>query len=324
MRGPAWRVACFAWLLAGGCAANTASLRDTRPCPSDLALDVSERLVDARRHPPWDLKQYQKLRWPAEHGDPMSPAFFVDAQAAIARVLELEAQQPKLIPAGFRADVRARPRDPWLRLRMARCELHAQHARRRASYDAALALLFGAPQNEVEPLLLESTRDGRGKKGARCGAGQECPQGQFCSAGECASPQALAVSFVAPPEIEIEDQLTRAIMRGYYSRHGEAVVKTDWLYWWAATRLHRCGEEVCTFAERESQNEVRLVEWDLRDGGTRKALSELPPEERRLHQLRQRCFDGTGVSTTAECLELCEQRHAGDVDCRAHCYQSCE
>src|SRR5581483_10369491 len=133
VRGPAWRVACFAWLLAGGCAANTASLRDTRPCPSDLALDVSERLVDARRHPPWDLKQYQKLRWPAEHGDPMSPAFFVDAQAAIARVLELEAQQPKLIPAGFRADVRARPRDPWLRLRMARCELHAQHARRRAS-----------------------------------------------------------------------------------------------------------------------------------------------------------------------------------------------
>jgi hypothetical protein len=298
------RVAWIACCLAAGCA-TARPVRDARPCPSDLTVDVSERLVDARRHPPWDARLYQKLRWPAEHGDPMSLGFFVEAQAAIARVLELEAQQPKLVPAGLRADVQARPRDPWLRLRMARCELGSQHTRRRASYDAALALLLGAPAAEVEPLVLESTRDALAKKSA-------------------SSSLALAVSFVAPPEIDVEDQLTRALMRAYYTRHGEAVVKTDWLYWWAATRLHRCGDEVCTFAERESQNEVRLVEWDLRDGGTRKALSELPPEERRLHQVRQRCFEGTGVSTTAECLELCEQRHAGDVDCRAHCYQSCE
>jgi hypothetical protein len=309
-------------LLLAGCVETG---RETRSCPADLTLDVSERLVDTRRHPPWDARQYQKLRWPAEHGDPMRPAFFVEDAQAVTHVLELEAQQPTLVPAGFRAAVRERPRDPSLRLHMARCELANKQTRRRASYDAALALLLGAPASDAVPLIVESTKNGRGTDSvARCASKSQCPAGQFCSSGECLTSTGLAVSFVSLPETEIEDQLTRAVLRAYYARHGEAVDKTDPLYWWAATRLHRCGEQLCNFIVQDSRNEVRFVEWDLRDGGTRKALAELPPEERKLHEQRQRCFDGTGVATTAECLELCEQRKRGDVDCRTHCYQSCE
>jgi hypothetical protein len=236
-------------------------------CPSDLSLDMKSRTIDTRTHKAGQTKEdyavYKKMKWAPNHTRPVGDAFV--SAAAVDDVLRIEARTPTLLPAGFRAAIAASPRDPDLRLRIAACELGQASTRRRASYDAALALLLGAPMDKVKPILLEATRN----EGANNNTFKSCWQGrcennETCLDDNCVSPMGLGVLFISKDELDIEDALTRGLMKGYRERNGEAYAQRDPVYWWMSRRLHHCGGQTCTFAGYSS----KLAEWDVRDGGS--------------------------------------------------------
>jgi hypothetical protein len=250
----------LAWLAAPAGAAD---------CPTDLTVEVRSRTIDTRRAKDLDPARYKKMKWAPGHTKTVGGGFSAGDQ--IARALDIEKANPTMIPAGFRAEVAARPRDPALRLRMARCELERPQTRRRASYDAALALLLGA--RDAGPVLMEATRNQRadGNTSRSCGDDGQCGTGLVCLGDECLSPLGLGVAYASKAEIDVEDALSRALMPLYEERHGDGYDSNDPLYWWMDRRLHHCGKFRCFFSAYEVKGKTRLVEWDQRDGAGRTA-----------------------------------------------------
>ncbi len=281
------------------------------------------RTIDTRRAKNLDPKKYKAMKWAPGHTKTVGGAFSAGDQ--VARVLQIEKQKPTLLPLGFRAEVAARPRDASLRLRMARCELQRVETRRRASYDAALALLFGAPAKEVEPVLMEATRNqgANNNSSSSCFDGT-CAKGLVCLGDECVTPMGVGVVFASKEEIDIEDAITRALMPLYEERHGDDYAANDAIYWWLDRRLHHCGKFRCLFSAYEVKGKTRVVEWDQRDGGTVETIpfSKWTPDEKKRYYQRLKCWNATGTQLKSYCLQMCDINRRGE-ECRFRCYQNC-
>ena len=120
------------------------------PCPGDLSLAL-KRTIDGREPNDTQPGPYAK-----EHQHEITADQLLARDAAIAKILALEARTPAVVPAELRAGLADRARDPDYRLFMARCELGSASTLRRAGYDAALAYLLGASESDALPIVMQS------------------------------------------------------------------------------------------------------------------------------------------------------------------------
>lgn len=291
-------------------------------CPDDLSIRA-ERTVATRQSSDMKPEDYKRMAWAAGHRSAPADDFLWTEREAIDRVIAIEAAHPELVPAGFRAQVSARPRDRALRLRMAGCELYTAAVRRRASYDAALALLLGSSLDDVQGALLASTRDGpRGGNVTSC-AVHPCNEGLVCEPVQrhCLAPEAVAFPFVSRPELEIEEALSRALL----ARYRQTAARPDSpLGWFLTERAHRCGNQVCSFRDFERDGRQELVRWDIRDGGTVEIRPcKRTPQMRAAVASWELCRAKTGHGSQEVCVLFCDQNGAGE-SCRFGCYQHCK
>jgi hypothetical protein len=300
----------------------------TPDCPQDLSVALAVRTLDTRHGPHLPRAKYKTMRWASEHRNEPAASFGVAAAVAIDRIVEIERQHPELIPAGFRAAVAAAPRDPALRVRMARCELADRFTRRRASYDAALAMLLGDRSSAVHEVFEEATvyQGGRGATTSSCHKTEDCPADSACEARDsiCYSPARLALTFIAPDERDVEDVLSRALLQAS-KQGGDAPVSEPDLLHWAAVRIHVCGsdrKQLCNLTRYEKRGHVTLVHWDLRDGGTGGESSD-PTAGERLQDRMLLCYDRTGFTSQSMCLRTCDVFTRGH-DCRSECFNACD
>ena len=239
-----------------------------RQCPADMSVNPGPRTIDTRKLPEARINHFAK-----GHTEPPPASFFTDKNKAVELALAAESRTPGMIPAGFRELVKNSPRDAALRLKMARCELEQDRTRRRASYDALIAIFLGGNKDDGLAILLESTRNQlRRKTTQTCTTTGDCPTGFTCDPVQktCANSTEKETSFISRAELDVEDSLSRAAFEPNIS-FDEA--KESELFWWGATRLHRCGGQgnmPCEFSGYTN----RYVSWDLRDGGR----SYSPPE----------------------------------------------
>lgn len=274
--------------------ADKPSLPPLENCPADLAVQPGPRSLDTRQAP----TNSPRVALAKGHLHPPPDDFFLDASAAVDRVIAAEAKTPAMIPAGFREAVKASPRDGALRLRMARCELENDQTRRRASYDAGMAMLLGAPKGKAMAVLLEATKNGDKQRTTQsCVPGDACPTGETCDPKykECVGAMKKIMVMISAPEFEVEDALTRGLVRPLIEA-GEAAKDMD-LVWWAFDRVHRCGGGplvMCNFVRYEVEGKgTVLVSWDLRYGGESGGPSEAVQE-----WYRKYCFRGS----TTDCI----------------------
>jgi hypothetical protein len=263
-------------------------------CPTDLAVQPGPRTLDTRQAP----TNSPRVALAKGHLNPPAEDFFLESGAAIDKVLAAEAKTPAMIPAGFRDQVKANPRDAALRLRMARCELDNDQTRRRASYDAGLALLLGQPKRKAMAILLESTKNGEKQQYVQtCGGGDTCPTGETCDPKhkECVGATKKIMIMMSAAELEVEDALTRGLIRPVIEA-GEKANEQD-LVWWAYKRVHRCGGGplvMCNFVRYNVAGKgTVLVHWDLRYGGESGGPSEAVQE-----WYRKNCMRGS----TTDCI----------------------
>jgi len=245
------------------------------------------RSLDARKLPEAKQDTFAK-----GHTRPPPAEFYLPPADALEKVFAAEKKTPGLLPAGFRDDLGKDPRNVDLRLRAARCELEGDTTRRRASYDAAVALLLGGPKEQALALLVESTKHGvRRRTTITCTPGEKCEEGTSCDPlhHTCTDENEKAVTRISLAEFDVEDALSRAILHP---------VTEDWksytqqpLFWWGAKRVHRCGggpAVMCEISGYSSGDRTEVVSWDLRDGGR----SGGPPE--RVQQwYRDHCATGS-------------------------------
>ena len=83
---------------------------------------LGDRRPDARIAPDAPPAEYRKRVWAKNHRSAPEAKEFLDPKDAAEVVAQGEKAYPEMIPAGFRAQLLASPKDPKLRLRMARCE----------------------------------------------------------------------------------------------------------------------------------------------------------------------------------------------------------
>lgn len=230
-------------------------------CPSDMSVSPGPRQIDTRQLPEAKMDLFTK-----GHQLPPPDSFFSSKDMAVELVLSAEKKTPGLIPLGFRDAVRASPRDATLRLRMARCELEHDETRRRASYDAALAILMSGSSDPALAILIESTRNQTKRKLiSSCRDNSECEKGWTCDPVQkwCTSKTEQLTSHISASEFEVEDAITRALLEPGMTF--EQYKGSDY-FWWCATRLHRCGgvgNAPCQLTGYDG----KVVSWDLRDGG---------------------------------------------------------
>jgi len=237
-------------------------------CPSDMSVSPGPRTIDTRKVPEARINQFAK-----GHTEPPPASFFLDRDKALELALAAETKTPGMIPAGFREPVKKSPRDAGLRLKMGRCELEQDPTRRRASYDALIAIFLGGDQDAGLAILLESTRNQlRRTTSQTCTNASECGAGFSCDPlhKTCTSATEKETSFISSAEFEVEDALSRPLFKPDMSFEQ---AKESEFFWWGARRVHRCGgkgNQPCEFAGYTD----RYVSWDLRDGGR----SYSPPE----------------------------------------------
>jgi hypothetical protein len=294
-------------------------------CPADLAVDMKTRTIDTRKHRDLDEKKYNKMKWAPGHR--VTPLANFTRGDEIDRVLKAEAANPGMVPAGYRAELAAKPRDASLRLAMARCEAKQPATRRRASYDAAMALLLGASINDVRGVLDETTHDegANHNTSKSCGDTGSCGKGDICMGEECLGPMGVGVIYISKAELEVEDALVRALWGRYIAVNGTAYNTRDPLYWFLDRRVHRCGAQICGMVGYEKGGKSEMVSWDRRDGGTVHVVpySEWSSDEKKRFKQRLKCWNATGTQLKAHCLQLCNLYDRGE-ECRMKCYQSCE
>lgn len=236
-------------------------------CPEDMSVQPGARRLDTRRAP----SDRGRRQFAAYHQTPPTREFFVSAKETVDKVVEMEKKQPTLLPAGFRRRLLDEPRNAELRLHVARCELDDDLTRRRASYDAAMALLLGANKDDAMDLLVESTKNGSKQRYiSTCGPRNNCPQGQSCDPvhRECISETKKKVVMISATEFEMEHQLSRGLLRSVFASRN---YDDNDLVWWAYTRVHRCGGAVpimCKFTKYNHGGRTEMVHWDLRNGGS--------------------------------------------------------
>lgn len=290
-------------------------------CPANLTVRQDARTHDVRNAGDMPPDRYKKMVWAPGHRKPPAKDFSWADADAIERVIAIENAHPEIIPAGFRDEVRARPRDRALRLRMAGCELAAGPVRRRASYDAAMALLLGSALDEVKDVLVESTRNGEGDRSqvASCMVAP-CTGGLVCEPRQrhCMRPEAIGYGFVSDDEIAIEEALSRALFRRYLDGERRP---TSPLGWFLSERVHRCGTEVCSFRDYDHGGQEELVRWDLRDGGTVESHPcKRTPELLASVKSQELCRAKTGHWSQELCVYFCGDNEA----CRTGCYTHCK
>ncbi|MBI3073032.1 MAG: hypothetical protein HYY84_13040 [Deltaproteobacteria bacterium] len=306
-------------------------------CPVDMAADIESRSIDTRKAPPAErsvdtrrgrpktLKAPKRVAWVRGHRKPVAPSFALEPSKAVDQALDIEKTNMTNIPAGFRSRVAASPRDASLRLELARCELRTPATRRRASYDAAVALLLGAPREQVEPVLLEATENESNTNNSfrSCDGASSCPSGMACDRGYCLNAFGSAVSFISKADLAIEDTLSRALWKVARDTDRTASRRKTGADWWLLRRLHKCGKHVCSFEEYAAREGTALVRWDRRDGGEVVTIKRnLTPGEKAILAAKTRCWERTGWQTRGSCLQMCEVRMQG-AGCRTSCYAHC-
>ncbi len=287
-------------------------------CPADMRLDPGKRTVDARRAPSMEWNAYQKMTWAPGHTKPGTATMFKAPAAAIDDLVAAETAHPGMIPAGYRGRVRATPRDPALRLEMARCEVQLGTTRRRAAYDAAAALLLGGDAAGAGQLIAISMNVA-GTSRMSCFDGK-CDAGLVCDVKQqsCFSPLELQYAYISPIEAHVEDALTRGLVGKLFGAPGPAL-KDETIAAWAVQMTHSCGTKVCIFQRYGSDSDdAKWVHWDLRDGGSSTEIQN-PEAERR----NKKCHAGTGFYNRGECLQYCELQAQGAA-CSTPCIVHCE
>jgi len=309
-------------------------------CPSDLSVKPDRRTLASdsevlKEMPP---EVYFKMRWAPGHRTVAGADFFIDKDKALDRVIATEAKHPGLLPAGFRDALLARPRDKDLRLEAARCELTDVRTRRRASHDAAMAFLLGASPSLASRIMHRSASPPRSESHLKsCDSAKECGTGVQCQpvAKLCLDDATAPDLFVSDAELTIEDALTRALMKDYKGggrkpdeapRPGPAELDERALFYWAVTRTHRCGRQICKFTRYGADGgEIQLVRDDIRDRGTSYEVHDPVVEAK-----NERCRSATGSGSLSDCLQSCWARgtdlHGGDEDfvCKSRCAAHCE
>ncbi|MEM1030755.1 MAG: hypothetical protein AAGN82_10415 [Myxococcota bacterium] len=231
---------------AGAGADRTSILERELDCADDLSVQPGARRLDTRRRP----SDRGRTQFAAYHKTPPTPEFFLSAREAVDAVIDVETRAPTLLPAGYRERLRATPRDAALRLEVARCELDEPATRRRASYDAAMALLLGGAREDAIDILVASTTDNPATASPpACGPQRACDEGATCDPHHrvCLTEAHRQAIMISPVEFEIEHALSRGLLRPVFQAGGE---END-LVWWAYERVHRCGGAVtvmCHFA----------------------------------------------------------------------------
>ncbi|HZO12246.1 MAG TPA: hypothetical protein VFB62_03280 [Polyangiaceae bacterium] len=237
-------------------------------CPADMSVNPGPRTIDTRKVPEARIDYFAK-----GHTEPPPASFYTDKNKAVELALAAERKTPAMIPAGFREQVKDKPRNAALRLKMARCELEQDRTRRRASYDALIAIFLGGNKDDGLAILIESTRNQlRRKTTQTCTKAADCEAGFTCDPlhKTCANSTEKETSFISAAELDVEDSLSRAVFEPNISFDQ---AKDSEFFWWGANRLHRCGGQgnvPCEFSGYSG----RYVSWDLRDGGR----SYSPPE----------------------------------------------
>jgi len=306
-----------------GAAASTVVPEDpyaNAPCPADLSLDVGARKIDGR-----DPADTIHVKYAKEHLKRVKDDGLVDKDAAIERVLAIEAAKPGVVPAGFRTELAAHARDPSYRLYMARCELATDETTRRAGYDAGLAFLLGAGMAEAWPLVEQSFYpDGPTvmscTKTADCGGGDmKCDRVEK----ECRSKRDKTASFLSAAELDIEDTLTRAYARLLTP---EAIEDTryhadDLVGTWAYGRYIKCSGVLCNITRYDQGSGTRLVYWDRRYRGE----SYGGASEDVLTGDAKVCFDHTTAADYSQCEGMCGSLAETDpARCLARCAAWCK
>jgi hypothetical protein len=214
---------------------------------------------------PTQVKRYNEFTIPAAGDRARLPAgFFRSKDQVVDDVLAIERAAPGMIPRDYFSLVELEPQNPDLRLVLARCELEHAQTRRRASYDAMLALLLGANRGSALAILMESTNNQYLTAPQRaCDAPSACPDGFLCSplSKYCVSATPWIDERISLSELAVEDALSRALIAPELRANELEAIESGW---WRARRLHRCGGErdwPCTWTTADGQ----YVSRDLRD-----------------------------------------------------------
>lgn len=289
-------------------------------CPADLSLAVGKRKIDGR-----DMADTLHVKYAKEHMKRVRADGIVARDAAIDRVLAIEADKPGVVPAGFRAELAAHARDPSYRLYMARCELATDETTRRAGYDAGLAFLLGAPMADVLPVVEQSFYPD-GPTVMSCTRTSDCGGGGMtCDRveKECRTKRAKTSSFLSAPELDVEDTLTRAFA-GLLT--DDAIEDTtykrdDLIGTFTYGRFVECSGVLCNITRYEVGGKTRLVYWDRRYNGE----SYGGASEDVLTGDAKVCFDHTTAADYDQCEGMCGSLTETDpARCLARCAAWCK
>jgi hypothetical protein len=283
-----------------------------------LSLGV-KRTIDVR-----EPANTQPGPYAREHRHEVRPDELLRGEDAIARIVAIENAHEDVVPSAFRTARKERPRDPALRMRMARCELESSDTIRRAAYDASVAYFLGAPQTEVYNLVTKSLYPD-GTLETSCTGKADCGTNDRCDAvtKTCVSPRMIVASRASQVELDIEDILSRA----YAARISKAQLQSDRYQegdlagTFAYGRLHKCGRALCTFSRLDSRSgETVLIHWDIRYHGSTTIIEGTDW----MTDTEKRCYDATSSISLDQCKGRCDElgndeRAACELTCVTHC-----
>lgn len=286
----------------------------TAACPKDLSLSVGPRNIDGR-----DPSTTMRGPYAKEHLKLVTPDQFLLQQDAVARVLELEAKQPGLVPAGFREQIGKHGRDPNFRLYMARCELAKAETTRRAGYDAGLAYLLGANVKEALPLVTQSFYPD-GTTSTSCTNSADCGAHTCDSVTRsCGSSKQRTASFLSSAELDVEDALVRtfATMLTPEMIENTRYVPDNIINTWVYGRFTRCGSGLCNFTRYNVAGKTQLVHWDRRYRGESYGGEATPASKI--------CSQETQAVDRESCVYRCGTGAKSKEDaCLVGCYANCK
>jgi hypothetical protein len=288
------------------------------PDPSQLKRDLVDNLVDTRTAGLLPPRVWHKMRWAPGHNKPFPSSFWLTPERAVDAIVAIEAREPRIIPAPFRAQIAAAPRDAKLRLRAAACEVKSPATRRRAAHDAAVALLLGAPADQAMPLL-EAGSEAKFRRDF-CNPAMPCSGAAVCEMKDnrCLTPDDRAFSFMSKDEIDVEDALTRVLLRHAATGRGGVELSTDAKNHWVYAMVHRCGSLLCQTADN---GDGKLVAWDVRDGGT---AEDRPPEKSAKTASREACLMHTEHYDFWGCMRDCDSAFQSGTQSLVTCQMRCE
>lgn len=288
------------------------------------------RKIDTRKGPMITAQIRKSTKWAAEHQKTPPAKWVLAPEAAVEKVVALEAKNPKLIPEPFREKLLANPKDAALRLEIGACEAKRSATRRRAAYEGAMALLLGAPPEEAQKLIMLGTHgEDTTHSTSFCGEGKSpCAEGSYCDVeyGECIGRDEHVHTYISEEELTIEDTLTRALFAKEITGSGPAITDQARGGWMLYT-LHRCGKQLCKMTDYEVKGKVSLVAWDRREGGS---VETVPWTRAELKQ-RAQCMQKIGFPSRNACKTDCWDRFGrlGSVgweaqnQCEQMCFRGC-